>query len=198
MAWRSSWNRRGNGAESNAVDFETIRAGASMARRGLAMCSFECPFRPVSRVAEPPIGCDTNARRPLHDDCCIHAQRERATYEERLRWKLPLLNIRFPRFHTRPARRNAHDDRQPPTANAPHDASRRRVAHADCDLRSALGLPANGRQHALAAPDRKRFRRVDRREARKVAILSLPLAVREDEPGVVHCARVATKGGSIA
>jgi hypothetical protein len=66
-------------AECNAVDFETIRAAASMARRRLARCSFWFPFRPgLERVAEPPIGCDTNARRPISDDCCIHAQRERA------------------------------------------------------------------------------------------------------------------------
>ena len=65
----------------------------------------------------------------------------------------------------------------PPCSNAPLDDRRRRVAHAVRDPRRALGFPADGRRPALAAPDRKTFRRGQRRDVRKVAPLPFQSAV---------------------
>jgi hypothetical protein len=78
----------------------------------------------------------------------------------------------FPNIHSsfpRAKRKTLTDEvRQPHAADVPPDDGRRCAPHAFGEPGAVPGYPAFGRRSSLATPDRKTFRRVERRDARKV------------------------------
>jgi hypothetical protein len=82
------------------------------------------------------------------------------------------LGTAFPNIHSSfplAKRKTLTDEvRQSHAADVPPDDGRRRVPHALGEPGAVPGYTAFGRRSSLATPDRKTFRRVERRDARKV------------------------------
>jgi hypothetical protein len=126
-----------------------------------------------------PARAQVTGRRPVGRAACKRRRRVDASSVAfsqhaplRLRQNACAMRIVFPNIHSsfpRAKRKTLTDDVRPPhAADVPPDDRRRCAPHAFGGRGAVPGWPALRRRSSLATPDRKTFRRVERRDARKV------------------------------